>query len=273
MIANASAEPRPLVSILMPAYNAARFIGHAIQSCLDQTYRHWELIVVDDGSTDETGSIVDRCATQDGRIVVSHTKNHGFAAAMNEAFRLCHGVMIARLDADDGQDSRRIEKQVGYLLGEHHQRPDLVSCKTLHLTEDGRLLDAPGNHDEKPNDFTTVGAWVLGWREAFESAGGWLEDESGFAVDIAWSKRALLAGNRCGAVLEPLYHYRHYPGQASEAALAARARADELIASRYGALQLRTMYNAAGDDPIVSDKRTAPAEWFPGYGALQLRTM
>ncbi|MGV0961453.1 MAG: glycosyltransferase family 2 protein [Limnohabitans sp.] len=88
-----------LVSIIMPAYNPGAFIWQAVDSVLAQTWPHWELIIVDDGSTDETGVYLDSLV--DPRIRVIHQKNQGVSVARNTALDMASGKFITFLDADD----------------------------------------------------------------------------------------------------------------------------------------------------------------------------
>lgn len=100
-----------LVSVLMPVYNAEQFIGTAIESILNQTYENIELIIVDDGSTDNSLSEV-RKFTHDDRVILISQTNGGAAAARNAAFNASHGDYIMYMDADDCIDQRKIELQI-----------------------------------------------------------------------------------------------------------------------------------------------------------------
>lgn len=91
----------PKVSVIIPAYNVDRFIGRAIESLQNQTLRDFELLVVDDGSTDRTGQVADKLAERDIRIEVIHTKNQGAAAARNTALDRATGEFVHFVDADD----------------------------------------------------------------------------------------------------------------------------------------------------------------------------
>jgi hypothetical protein len=92
-------SPAPLISIVMPAYNAERYIGAAIDSVLAQTWPNWELIVVDDGSTDRTAEIVR--AYGDPRITLLQQANHGIGHARNTALEAVRGTFLCFLDSDD----------------------------------------------------------------------------------------------------------------------------------------------------------------------------
>jgi len=98
----------PLVSVFITNYNYARFVGEAIESVLAQTYRNLELIVVDDGSTDDSLKTIARYSG-DPRIKVIEKSNGGMASAWNEAYRHCRGEVIFPLDADDVFYTRKIE--------------------------------------------------------------------------------------------------------------------------------------------------------------------
>lgn len=103
---------KPLVSILIPAYNAEEWIGEAIQSALDQTWQQKEIIVIDDGSTDGTGAIARSFGS---RIRLISTQNRGLSAAVNLAIREAQGDYIQELDADDRLLPDKIEKQLSAL--------------------------------------------------------------------------------------------------------------------------------------------------------------
>src|SRR5262245_1607277 len=100
----------PLVSILIPAYNSQQWIASTIESALAQSWRKKEIIVVDDGSSDQTLAIAS--GFRDGRVKVVSQPNQGAAAARNTAFAACQGDYIQWLDADDLLDPAKVERQV-----------------------------------------------------------------------------------------------------------------------------------------------------------------
>lgn len=119
---------KPRVSVILPAYNAERFIGEAIDSILAQTYRDFELIIINDGSTDLTPDIIRQYAKKDKRIrFFNNRKNRGLIYVLNMGLRKVRGEYIARMDADDVSMPTRFEKQVAYL----DANPDVGVLGTL----------------------------------------------------------------------------------------------------------------------------------------------
>lgn len=106
-------ESTPLVSVIMPAYNAEKYIEQAIRSVQKQTVRSWELIVVDDCSTDKTAEQIRRLAAEDMRIIPVYSEtNHGAAESRNIALRQCRGEFVALLDADDVWHPQKLEREL-----------------------------------------------------------------------------------------------------------------------------------------------------------------
>lgn len=118
--------PSPVVSVVMPAYNAAPAIGVAVRSILDQEYRALELVVVDDGSTDATVVHALQSAGGDPRLVLVQRPHAGIVAALNAGLASASGAVIARMDTDDWSHPRRLSAQLEYL--DRHPEVDLVAC-------------------------------------------------------------------------------------------------------------------------------------------------
>ena len=128
---------RPAITIGMSVYNAARTLPLALRSILQQTSGDWELVVVDDGSTDRTADVLTR--TSDPRIrVVRDGRNLGLAARLNEIVAGARGELFARMDADDIAYPSRLEAQAAFLAA--HDEVDLVGCGALVFGEDGAPL-------------------------------------------------------------------------------------------------------------------------------------
>jgi glycosyltransferase involved in cell wall biosynthesis len=100
------------ISIIIPVYNAERYIVRCIESILCQTFSDWELILINDGSTDASGRICDEFAIEDDRIVVIHQDNHGVSCARNLGMKLAKGKYLLFIDADDYIDIKMLEKML-----------------------------------------------------------------------------------------------------------------------------------------------------------------
>ena len=108
-----------LVSIIMPSWNTARFIGESIQSVLAQTYTNWELLIVDDCSTDNTDEIVQPFLSDDRIKYFKNEQNCGAALTRNRAMREAHGEWIAFLDSDDLWFSKKLDRKSTRLNSSH----------------------------------------------------------------------------------------------------------------------------------------------------------
>ena len=105
----------PLVSVVMPVYNAGRFLSGAVNSIREQSFRDWEMICVDDGSTDGSGERLDEFAAQDARIRVIHQTNTGIVGALNRGCEAARGPLICRMDSDDIALPNRMQQQIAFL--------------------------------------------------------------------------------------------------------------------------------------------------------------
>lgn len=124
-------HPAPRVSVVMSAYNDAARVDRAVDSILAQTWADLELIAINDGSSDETGSILDAAARRDPRVRVYHQENQGLTRSLIRGCELAQGEYIARQDADDWSHPRRIEEQVALI--ESSPRIGFVSCATEYV--------------------------------------------------------------------------------------------------------------------------------------------
>lgn len=116
---------KPLISVIVPLYNAERSIGRCIDSILAQTFREWELIVIDDGSRDGGGSICDHYALSDGRIRVIHKPNEGVAATRMRGIEEAQGDYSIQVDADDWVEPTMLEELYGTA---QREGADMVIC-------------------------------------------------------------------------------------------------------------------------------------------------
>ncbi len=130
---------RDLVSVVLPAFNMARYIERTIVSAQNQTHRNLEIIVVDDGSTDETPDIVARLTATDSRIRLLVQRNAGVAAARNAAIAASAGHIIAPLDADDLWHPEKIERQLARFR-QCREEVALVYCSSVLIDADDYLV-------------------------------------------------------------------------------------------------------------------------------------
>jgi glycosyltransferase involved in cell wall biosynthesis len=122
----------------MCVHNGERTVCSAIKSIQQQTFKDYEFVILDDGSTDCTLSILKKHESHDSRIKVYHQKNTGLTTALNNAIKFAHGRLIARQDADDTSHPSRLEKQVAYL--EQNERVLLLGCNFFEEINGQRYL-------------------------------------------------------------------------------------------------------------------------------------
>lgn len=116
----------PTVSVVMTVFNGERFLREAVESILDQSFRDFEFIIIDDGSTDSSASILESYCDQDARVRVCHQENRGIVESLNRGCGLARGKYIARMDADDVSTPTRLERQLAFL--DENPLVGLVGC-------------------------------------------------------------------------------------------------------------------------------------------------
>lgn len=140
-------KEKNLVSIIIPAYNAEKFLGEALDSVLKQTYADWEAIVVDDGSTDGTAEIAKNYSLKDRRIKYVYQENRRMAAARNKGISIAKGEYVAFLDADNIFWPNKLEAQVWFL--ESHPNCGISYARIRHFYN-GRPGVLYENKNEEP---------------------------------------------------------------------------------------------------------------------------
>ena len=208
-------EDLPLVSIIMPAYNCEAFVEQAINSVFQQTYTNWELMVADDGSTDNTRAIID--AIGDDRVVKTHNDtNQGNIRTRNRLFGQAKGDFITILDADDWIDKKKIEHQ----LEAFNVDEGLSVCVTNYyeVSTTGNVVIKQNVECDfllKANEFELTPrfhpASIILKRNVFDRIGGLnLYFDRLFGEDIYWIY-LILEKFKTLYVAQPLYYYRANP--------------------------------------------------------------
>ena len=136
---------KPLVSIIMPVYNAEKFIGEAILSIQNQTFSNWELLIVDDLSTDSTVKIIKHACAKDTRISFHQlVENSGTGVARNTALQMARGRYIAFLDADDLWREDKLQKQINFMQSNNYafcfSYYNLINSEGIEI---GKQITAP----------------------------------------------------------------------------------------------------------------------------------
>lgn len=127
---------KPQISIIVPVYNVEKYLDKCLSSILSQTFTDFELILVDDGSTDGSGEICDRYAESDARVRTYHQKNQGQAVARNYAIRKAKGEYLGFVDSDDWIEPDMYGRM---MLSAHEDNADIVICRLQTITEKGSI--------------------------------------------------------------------------------------------------------------------------------------
>ncbi len=152
----------PKISVLMSVYNSAAFLEEAVDSILSQTFSDFEFIIVNDGSTDESGDILANLAEKDKRIqLIENEENIGLTRSLNKGLAQAKGEYIARMDADDISFPQRLEKQVAYL--EKHAKVGLVGSQYDLCDADGKVT---ASGERLPENNLSI-QWRLLFRNSF----------------------------------------------------------------------------------------------------------
>src|SRR5260370_9389522 len=242
----------PLVSILIPAYNAEEWIADTIRSAIAQTWPRTEIIVVDDGSTDQTLALARRFGSQG--VLVVEQKNQGASAARNKAFSLSHGDYIQWVDADDllapdkiARQMREVEQGVGkrtllsspwaHFMYRPHSARFIPTALWCDLSPVEWLLRKMGQ-----NLYMQTATWLVN-RELTEAAGPWdirlLGDDDG-----EYFCRVLLASDSVRFVPEAKVYYRAFRFNS----LSYIGRFPEKIEAHWLSMQLHIQYLRSSED-------------------------
>jgi len=214
----------PRVSILLPCRNAENTLDDAIYSLRGQTFADFEVIAVNDGSTDTTGALLDAWADRDPRILVTHRNYRGIVAALQDAAARASADLMARMDADDVARPERLAKQVAY-LDEHDS---VAACGTqIRYFPTEAVRDGARRYEAWINSLVTPDEierdlfvecpiphpTLMMRRDVFEAVGGYVGCD--WPEDYDLVLRCWVAGHRFGKVAEVLLDWREAPERAS----------------------------------------------------------
>jgi len=208
----------PKVSVCMPAYNAGKYIGKALRSVLQQTFREFELIVIDDGSTDDTASVLQRYQQSDQRIrAYRNDRKRGLVFTRNRCLTLCAAPLVAVADADDISLPTRLEKQVAFL--ESYGDVGVLGADVVFVDEAEMPIETPTTfhvEDRHIRFYLMFGPAMHNCASVYRRS--LLRDVSGYsdgfdagAEDYSlWGK--LMPQTRYANLAEPLVLYRRHAG-------------------------------------------------------------
>lgn len=217
----------PLVSVILPVYNGAEFVGLALESALSQTYQHLEIIAIDDGSTDGTLALLHLYAARDSRVRVLIQANGGVARARNRGIAEAYGDFIAPLDADDLWEPSKIDRQMQRMLEAGNQTGFVYSwwvwidsCGTVLDRSPRWMLEGRTFESLLQINFTGNASVPLFRRHCIEEAGGYNEKLAAVGAGGCedWELVLRVAERYEAAVVpEILLGYRRRPGSMSTA--------------------------------------------------------
>lgn len=201
------------ISVLMGIYNCADTLERAVASIQNQTYTNWELILCEDGSSDNTYEVAQALAARDSRIVLlRNDKNLGLNAALNRCLAAATGEYIARMDGDDDCLPERFEKQAAFL--DTHPAYAIVSTPMILFDEKGEWGRTSSKEFPQPKDVVCGSpichAPVMMRKECMDAVGGYTVDPRMLRVeDVNLWIKLYAAGYRCCNLQEPLYRMRN----------------------------------------------------------------
>ncbi len=256
----------PRVSVIMPTFNCARFLGRALESIFAQTFTDYEVIVANDGSTDHTREVI---APYSGKITYLYQPNRGPSAARNLALSKASGEFIAYLDADDMWYPHRLERQVAFL--DAHRECGIVHSDFSTINETDRVIHHRFNHEpprEVPQGACAMDLLrrchiqiptVIERRDCLQTIGQF-DERLRMAEDYHHWILLAMEGYAVGYIDEPLAMYRWRGGSASSSQ---RCVSEGLL--RMLGILLREGHVTArcGDEAIdILRSRTMPRDGF-----------
>lgn len=254
--------PKPLVSVVIPAYNAAAYIGEAISAALDQSHSSIEVIVVDDGSTDETRHSVH--SYRDPRLKYVFQENQGQSVAINSGVAKAQGQYIKLLDADDWINPEHIACQVEAINGRYDA---VASCRWGYFVTDfkspsvrSELTNASYHDplqwivDSLTHDEGMMGGWM--WlipRQIWNTVGGY-DPRLSLNNDFHFSVATLLAANAVCYAKDAVYSYRKGVSGALSSSYGRKAMESALLTTDLGTQALLAREDSERIRHIAADR-------------------
>ncbi|MDD2336091.1 MAG: glycosyltransferase [Geobacteraceae bacterium] len=212
------------VSILLPVRNEQRHLPAALDSLFRQTLTSWELVAVDDGSTDGTPEILAEAARRDPRVRVLRSRERGLVAALNLGLKDCRSTLVARMDGDDVSHPRRLELQEAFLS--ENPATGLVACGFRHIPRTGlgkgmlayeKWQNSLTSHTQILRDLFVESPFVhpsvMYRRDMVLSVGGYRD--TGWAEDYDLWLRLAASGGRFSRLPQTLFFWREHPERAT----------------------------------------------------------
>ncbi|MBC2840655.1 glycosyltransferase family 2 protein [Robiginitalea sp. SC105] len=246
---------RPLVSILMPFKNTARFLEECLASIRAQDYGNWELLAVDDHSTDTSRQILEKVAGEDGRVRVTDNPGSGIIPALRQAYAASSGALVTRMDSDDRMAVNRLSTMAGQL---QQSGPGHLALGLVRYFSNRGISDGYARYESWLNGLTREGAnfseiykecvipspcWMV-WRDDLERCGAFRPDRYPEDYDLAF--RFYREGLTCLPVSDVLLFWRDYNERTS--------RNSEHYAQNYF-LEIKTHYflslDRDADRPLI----------------------
>lgn len=206
-------EERKKISVIMGIYNCESTLENAIVSIQKQTYSNWEVIMCDDGSTDNTLQLAEKMAKTDNRlIVIKNDENCGLNKTLNHCLKYATGEYIARMDGDDDCLPQRFEEQINFL--EDHSEYAIVSTPMFLFDENGVWGKTSVPEKPQPRDVVCGSpichAPVMMKRECMDKVNGYTENKRMLRVeDVNLWIKLYAAGYKCYNLQNPLYRMRN----------------------------------------------------------------
>lgn len=207
----------PLISVVVPVYDVAPYLPACLDSILGQNHRSLDVVVVDDGSTDESGRIADEYAARDSRVRVEHVPNGGLGAARNTGLRLARGDFLAFADSDDVVPRDAYRRLLRALQRGAGKGADFATGNVARL-EDGRTVGLPwmdrmhtpfvGPIDQRPELMGDVFAWNKLFRRDFWESAGLSWPERIRYEDQPTTTQAYVRARAVAVLPEVVYHWR-----------------------------------------------------------------